>query len=445
MKKTIVDILKKPVDSEVTLYGRVKFLRKGKKFSFLHLVDGSNFSGIQVVLDATIETYSVLLDLMMGDSIKITGKLVESQGKNQSLEIHGESITLIGSVGSDYPLQKKETSMEFLRDIAHLRGRTQTFNGVFRIRHSLSFATHDFFNRNQFNYIHTPLITASDCEGAGELFRVSTEKKEEFFGRPTFLTVSGQLSAETLALAMGRVYTFGPTFRAENSNTPRHLAEFWMIEPEVSFCELDEIAQLAEDYLKYIFSYVLENNKSELEFLEKTYEEGLIEKLEKVASSVFKRETYTECINILKNSGEKFQYEPNWGEDLATEHERYLVDKHFCSPLIVTDYPKKFKPFYMKLNDDDKTVKAMDVLLPGVGEVIGGSQREDCLETLEKRMKECGLNCEDYSWYLDLRKYGTIPHSGFGLGLERAIMYATGMNNIRDVIPFPRTPLSAEF
>jgi asparaginyl-tRNA synthetase len=428
--------------------------------AFIVVNDGSGQKDIQVVVDKDLENFETdIAKLSTGCSVSITGHLVESQGRIKSIEMQGKNVEVLGFVTEDYPLQKKATSLEFLREVAHLRSRTNTFGAVFRVRHALAFATHKFFNDRGFYYLNTPIITASDAEGAGDMFRVSTldaknpplnDKKEvdfskDYFGRETYLAVSGQLEGETYAVGMGQIYTFGPTFRSENSNTARHLAEFWMIEPEMAFYDLDDNAKLAQDYLQYMINYALESCMPELEFLQKNYQKDLIETLQHVGSSDFEKITYTEAIDILANSKKKFEYKPEWGSDLQTEHERFLAEEHFKKPVTVTDYPKDIKSFYMKQNDDGKTVRAMDVLVPGVGEIIGGSQREDDLDKLKGRMKDMGLPEEDYWWYLDLRKYGTVPHSGFGLGFERAVMYVTGMSNIRDVIAYPRHPKNAEF
>lgn len=447
--------------STVLIKGWVRSLRKSKKFSFIAINDGSDQNGIQVVADAVLENYEEIKSIVTGYSLAIEGELVESQGRGQKFEIVAKSVKVIGTVPENYPLQKKATSLEFLRENAHLRNRTNTFGAVFRVRHGLAMATHEFFNKRRFYYLNTPIVTASDCEGAGELFRVSTLSEKEppltdkgevdysqdYFGKPTYLTVSGQLEAETFALGLGNVYTFGPTFRSENSNTPRHLAEFWMIEPEMAFADLDDAAELAKDYIQYMIDYALTHYHEEISFLSERYDKGLVERLEHVRKTPFAKITYTEAIDILQKNKdkEKFEFPVDWGVDLQTEHERFLAEKHFDAPVIVTDYPKEIKAFYMKLNEDGKTVRAMDVLVPGVGELIGGSQREDDLATLTSRMEECHLDQKDYWWYLDLRKMGGCPHAGFGLGFERAVMYLTGMSNIRDVIPYPRTPKNCEF
>ncbi len=444
------------VDQNYTVKGWVKSLRVAKKFSFLVVNDGSCHKDLQVIMDGTMPGYEEASKAGLHSAVEIQGKLVASQGKGQSVEMHASAVKIVGAVPEDYPLQKKETSLEFLRENAHLRARTQTFAAVFRVRHVLAKATHDFFDGRGFTYLHTPIITASDCEGAGEMFRVTTlpmgEKpnfEKDYFARETYLNVSGQLEGECYALALGKIYTFGPTFRSENSNTARHLAEFWMIEPEVAFADLDDVAQLGAEYIQYMIKTAMEKCPDELAFLSQRNDPNLLETLKHVSSSPFARVSYTDAVKILQDAqkgGHKFEFAaPEWGGDLATEHERYLCEIHFKKPTIVTDYPKGIKSFYMKLNDDGKTVRCMDILVPGVGEIIGGSQREDDYQKLLGRMEENKLDPKDYWWYLDLRKYGTVPHSGFGLGFERAVMYVTGMQNIRDVIPFPRTPRNAEF
>tara|TARA_Y100000768_G_scaffold388997_1_gene389934 strand:+ start:15623 stop:17077 length:1455 start_codon:yes stop_codon:yes gene_type:complete len=448
----------KPVGNEVIVKGWVRSLRQSKAFSFVVLNDGSSQQDLQIVIDASLENYDEVIKCLTGSSLAIKGKLVESQGK-QPVEVQASSVEILGQSPQNYPLQKKGTSMEFLREIAHLRPRTNTFGAVFRVRHELAQATHKFFSERGFYYIHTPIITAMDAEGAGELFRVSTldaikpplDKQgkviweKDYFGKEAFLCVTGQLEAEAYACSMGSVYTFGPTFRSENSNTTRHLAEFWMIEPEVAFADLDEVADLGADYIQYMIEHALKYCPEEIEFFNRFIEKGLKDRLEKVVQSKFTKITYTEAVDILKTCGKKFDHPVEWGLDLQTEHERFLTDEKFQGPVIVTDYPKEIKAFYMKQNSDGKTVRAMDILVPGVGEIIGGSQREEDLDKLEARMTELGLDPSLYSWYLDLRRYGTVPHSGFGLGFERAVMYITGMQNIRDVIPFSRTPKSIEF
>jgi asparaginyl-tRNA synthetase len=459
IKKILKDEI---IDVEAVIEGWVRSIRKKKKFSFISINDGSNLSGIQVIADAGIDGYEAGSNALTGASMRIKGKLVKSMGKGQKIEMQATFLELIGLADETYPLQKKATTLEFLREKAHLRSRTNTIGAVMRVRHALSFATHQFFNDRDFIYLHTPIITGSDCEGAGEMFKVTAldlkkidlnssgevDFSKDYFGKETNLSVSGQLEAETYACGLGKVYTFGPTFRAENSNTPRHISEFWMIEPEVAFCDLDEVADLAGEYLKYLIDYAIKNCFEDLEFLENLYTKGLIENLSRVLSTDFQKITYTEAINIIKKAkenGENFEFPTEWGVDLQTEHERYLAEKHFSGPVIVTDYPKDIKAFYMKQNEDGKTVRAMDILVPGVGEIVGGSQREDDYELLKNRIEEMEQDTSDYWWYLDLRKYGSVPHSGFGLGFERMIMYVTGMSNIRDVIPFPRSPKNAEF
>jgi asparaginyl-tRNA synthetase len=451
-----------PVEETHTVKGWIKSLRNSKKFSFMVLNDGSCQKDLQIVIDASLENYAEVSALGMHSSVEVTGLIVASQGKGQSIEMQAKSITILGTVPEDYPLQKKETSLEFLRENAHLRPRTQLFSAVFRVRHVLSKATHDFFHDRGYYYLNTPIITSSDGEGAGEMFRVSTfpvnnaplvagkaDFTKDYFGRETFLNVTGQLEGECYALALGKIYTFGPTFRAENSNTARHLSEFWMIEPEVAFADLDDVADLGRDYIQFMIKRALAECPDELQLLSQKNNPDLIATLTHVAESDFARVTYTEAIDILKSaqsSGHKFEFSaPDWGGDLATEHERYLCEIHYKKPTIVTDYPKEIKAFYMKQNPDGKTVRCMDILVPGVGEIIGGSQREDDHTKLITRMKEMGLDPAGYWWYTDLRRFGTTPHAGFGLGFERAVMYVTGMTNIRDVIAFPRTPKNAEF
>lgn len=460
MKRSTIKKLYKeqPIGEEIVVKGWVRSLRKSKSFSFIVLNDGSSQQDIQVVVDESVNDYENIIKCLTGSSLAIKGKLVESQGK-QPVEVQAAEVEILGLAPQNYPLQKKGTSMEFLREIAHLRPRTNTFGAVFRVRHELAQATHKFFSERGFYYINTPIITAMDAEGAGELFRVSTldaknpplDKsgkviwEKDYFGKEAFLCVTGQLEAEAYACSMGSVYTFGPTFRSENSNTTRHLSEFWMIEPEVAFADLDEIAELGADYIQYMVRHALENCPDEIEFFNRFIEKGLKDRLEKVANSNFTKITYTEAVDILKSSGKTFEHPVEWGLDLQTEHERFLTDVKYQGPVIVTDYPKAIKAFYMKQNEDGKTVRAMDILVPGVGEIIGGSQREENLDKLEARMNELDLETALYDWYLDLRRFGTVPHAGFGLGFERAVMYITGMQNIRDVIPFARTPKSIEF
>ncbi|MHB8897608.1 MAG: asparagine--tRNA ligase [Thermoguttaceae bacterium] len=449
------------VGREVLLQGWIRTRRDSKAgFSFMELNDGSSMANIQVLADSTLENYeSEIKRLTAGCSVGVEGIVRESPGKGQATEVQARRVRVYGLADPEtYPLQKKNHSFEFLRTIAHLRARTNTFGAVARVRNCVCNSIHQFFQENGFLYIHTPLITASDCEGAGEMFQVTTldldklPRKEgkidfaqDFFDRPSYLTVSGQLEGETLACALGKVYTFGPTFRAENSNTSRHLAEFWMVEPEMAFFELADNMDLAESFLKRIFSDVLEKCPDDMEFFNQRIDNTAIETLRAIVESQFIRLSYTEAIEVLEKSGESFEFPVSWGVDLQAEHERFLTEKHFKKPVILYDYPRTIKAFYMRLNDDGKTVRAMDVLVPKVGEIIGGSQREERLDVLETRMAEQKLNPADYWWYLDLRRYGTVPHAGFGLGLERAVQFITGMGNIRDVIAYPRTPGSAEF
>jgi asparaginyl-tRNA synthetase len=462
------------IEQEVTVMGWVKTFRNNQ---FIALNDGSTNTNLQVVVELGKYDDEILKRVTTSAAIRVRGTLVPSLGKGQSMELKAESIEILGDSDAEkYPLQPKKHSLEFLREIAHLRFRTSTFGSVFRVRHALAFAVHKFYNERGFVYIHTPIITGSDAEGAGEMFRVSTlpfdnpprnedgsiNFKEDFFGKASNLTVSGQLEGELAATAFGEIYTFGPTFRAENSNTSRHLAEFWMIEPEMAFYDIEDNMNLAESFIKYLIAYVMEHNREDLEFLaqrladeekqlpqDKRSELGLIEKLEFVLNNDFERITYTEAIEILLQSPaykkKKFQYDVSWGIDMQSEHERYLVEKHFKKPVIVRNYPKHIKAFYMRQNDDGKTVAAMDILAPGIGEIVGGSQREERLDKLTERMAEMGIAADELWWYLDTRKFGTVPHSGFGLGFERMVQFVTGMTNIRDVIPFPRTPKCAEF
>lgn len=457
----IADLLTKTAaGSEVTAKGWVRTKRGNKNVAFIALNDGSTINNIQVVADVASFDEALLKEVTTGACLKVTGTLVESMGSGQGVEIQAKTIEVYGTADPEtYPLQKKGHSLEFLREIAYLRPRTNTFGAVLRIRHAMAFAIHKYFNDNGFYYLHTPIITGSDAEGAGEMFNVTTldldnvprteegavDYSQDFFGKPCNLTVSGQLEGELGALALSQIYTFGPTFRAENSNTPRHLAEFWMIEPEMAFYELEDDMDLAEDFLKYLIHYALENCREDIDFLAKMYDEELVQRLEFVADNDFVRLNYTEGIEILAASGQKFEFPVKWGLDLQSEHERYLVEKHFKKPVILINYPKEIKAFYMKLNDDNKTVRAMDVLFPKIGEIIGGSQREENLEKLLARISECGIPEKDIWWYLDTRRWGTAPHSGFGLGFERLLLFVTGMANIRDVIPFPRTPNNAEF
>ena len=459
-RKTVSHLLKEAPGGEVLAKGWVRTKRGNKNVAFIALNDGSSVNNIQVVCDTQNFSEELLKEITTGACIAVKGTLVESMGKGQSVEIQAKEIEVYGKADPEvYPLQKKGHSMEFLREIAHLRPRTNTFGCVLRIRHAMAFAIHNYFNSKGFCYLHTPLITASDCEGAGAMFQVTTmdlnniPKNEEgavdftqdFFGRQTSLTVSGQLEGELGAMALGSIYTFGPTFRAENSNTPRHLAEFWMVEPEVAFNDIKDNMDLAEDFIKYLVKYALDNCMDDLKFLNDMFDKELISRLEGVIDTEFVRLTYTEGVKILEQSGEKFEYPVGWGIDLQSEHERYLVEKHFKKPVILTDYPKDIKAFYMKQNDDGKTVRAMDVLFPKIGEIIGGSEREASLEKLEARIAELDMDTRGLWWYLDTRRFGTAPHSGFGLGFERLLLFVTGMSNIRDVIPFPRTPKSAEF
>ncbi len=454
---------KVPVDTPLTVHGWVRTRRDSKAgFSFVQLNDGSCLSNLQVVADQALTNYDdEIRHLTSGSAIRAHGTLVESKGRGQAVELQAEQIEVLGCVQDPdtYPVQPKRHSFEFLRSVAHLRPRTNTFGAVTRVRHATARAIHEFFDRNGYFWVNTPIITASDAEGAGELFRVSTldlanlprsadgeiDFGQDFFGRETYLTVSGQLNVEAYCLAMSKVYTFGPTFRAENSNTARHLAEFWMIEPEVAFADLDQLNRLAEDFLRSVFSSVLERCPEDMAFFAERIEPSVIDRLEKLIKSPFVRMDYAEAIRILENSGREFDYPPSWGVDLQTEHERYLTEQHCQAPVIVSNYPAEIKAFYMRMNDDGKTVAAMDVLAPGIGEIIGGSQREERLDVLTRRMRDEGLDPETYDWFLDLRRYGSVPHAGFGLGFERLLNYITGLANIRDVIPYPRTPGSAPF
>ena len=447
-------------DQSVTVCGWVRTLRDSKAIGFIEINDGSCFKGVQIVFEAAkLANYKDIAKLNVGSAIKVTGKLILTPNANQPFEINADEISVEGFSTPDYPLQKKRHSLEYLRTIAHLRPRTNTFNAVFRIRSEAAYAIHKFFIDRGFVYAHTPLISCSDCEGAGEMFKVTTfdlanvpknedgsvDYSEDFFQKPAYLTVSGQLQAETMALAFGKVYTFGPTFRAERSYTQRHAAEFWMIEPEMAFAELSDNMDVAEAMIKYVISYVLEHCKQELEFLNKFVDKELIERLTAVANSDFGRVTYTDAVKMLEEHNDEFEYKVSWGCDLQTEHERFLTEKIFKKPVFVTDYPKEIKAFYMRLNDDGQTVAACDCLVMGIGEIIGGSQREERLDVLEARINELGLDPKDYDWYLDLRRYGGVKHSGYGLGFERLVMYLTGISNIRDVLPFPRTTGSADF
>jgi asparaginyl-tRNA synthetase len=455
-------LIREDFGATVTVAGWVRTRRDSKGgFSFIEINDGSSFDGLQIVAPGELSNYeSDVLSLTIGSAVRITGELVESPGQGQNVEIKATDVHVYGLANPDeYPLQKKRIGFERLREIAHLRPRPTTFGAVARVRNALAYATHKFYQERDFLYFHAPMITTSDAEGAGEMFRVTTldvgnpprtedgsvDDTRDFFGRAAFLTVSGQLEAETHALALDRVYTFGPTFRAENSNTSRHLAEFWMIEPEVAFADLSDNADLAEAYVRYLFSYVLEHCGDDLAFFDKWVDEGLIDRLTSIAGSDFERITYTEAVEMLEGSDTDFEYPVAWGADLQSEHERHITEEIVKKPVIVTDYPFDIKSFYMRRNDDGKTVAAMDVLVPGVGEIVGGSQREERLDVLAESIAAKGLDPELYWWYLDLRRFGSAPHSGFGLGFERVVQFATGMKNIRDVIPFPRTPKSAEF
>ena len=461
IKRTKVkELLKSTPGQDVIAKGWVRTRRGNKNVSFIALNDGSTINNIQIVVDMASFDEEKLKKITTGACLCVKGRLTESLGSGQAVEIQAQEITIYGEADpASYPLQKKGHTLEFLRSIAHLRPRTNTFGAVLRIRHAMAFAIHKYFNEKGFVYLHTPLITASDCEGAGEMFQVTTldlnnpprkedgsiDYSQDFFGKQTSLTVSGQLEGELGAMALGEIYTFGPTFRAENSNTPRHLAEFWMIEPEMAFYEIEDNMELAEDFIKYLVKYALDNCMDDLQFLNDMFDKELLARLKSVVNTEFVRLTYTEGIRILENSGEKFEFPVSWGVDLQSEHERYLVEKHFGRPVIMTDYPKEIKAFYMKLNEDGKTVRGMDVLFPKIGEIIGGSERESSLEKLEARIKELGMRRDTLEWYLDTRRFGSAPHSGFGLGFERLLLFVTGMGNIRDVIPFPRTPKNAEY
>ena len=462
-RERIVDILrKKEIGKETVVYGWVKTRRDSKGgFSFVEVNDGSCVKNLQVIADNSLSNYeSEVLKLNTGTSLMVKGTIVASPGRKQDIELHAKEIKVIGWADPQvYPLQKKRHSFEFLRTIPHLRARTNTFGAVARLRSAISYAIHKFFQERGFIYIHTPIITENDCEGAGEVFKVTTfdlhnvpkredgkvDFSEDFFGQEAYLTVSGQLEAEAYALALGDVYTFGPAFRADNSNTPRHLAEFWMVEPEMAFSQLERAIKVAEELIKYLFEFAIEECREELEFFNKFINSDNLNQIEKVIKDDFVKITYTEAIDILSKAKKQFQYPVEWGYDLKTEHERYICEEVFGNATVIVDYPKKIKPFYMKINDDNETVKAMDILLPRVGEVVGGSQREDDYEKLKFRMKEQGINPEQYWWYLELRKFGSTPHSGFGLGFDRVIQFITGLSNIRDVIPFPRTPNSLGF
>ena len=463
MENTLVKSLyretDKYVDQKIQVSGWIRNLRDSKVFGFIELNDGSFFKGVQIVFDTELDNFNEIAKLPLSSSIKVEGTLIATPTAKQPFEIKADKIEIEGLSDSDYPLQKKRHTFEYLRTIAHLRPRTNAFSATFRVRSIAAYAIHKFFQERGFVHVHTPIITGSDTEGAGEMFRVTTQDmnnlpkgedgkvddSKDFFGRETNLTVSGQLNAEAYALAFRDVYTFGPTFRAENSNTTRHAAEFWMVEPEIAFAELEDVMDLTEDMLKYAMKYVLEQAPEEMEFFNSFVDKTVLERMNNVINSDFGRITYTEAIKVLQESGADFKYPVEWGIDLQTEHERYLSEQIFKRPVFVTDYPKDIKAFYMRMNDDGKTVAATDLLVPGIGELIGGSQREERMDVLVDRIKELGMNEEDYWWYLELRKYGGTKHAGFGLGFERFLMYITGMANIRDVIPFPRTPGSAEF
>lgn len=462
VNRRIAEILRSgQPDQQVTIQGWVRTKRELKEFTFLEVNDGSSLASLQVVLNLELSEYAeVLKRLNTGASLEVSGLLVPSPGKGQRIELKASSIKVYGEADPEtYPLQKKRHSFEFLRDIGHLRSRTNTFGAVFRVRNACANAIHQFFQERGFLWMHTPIISASDCEGAGEMFTVTsfnlqdiplTEAKEvdyskDFFGRPAYLTVSGQLEAEVMATAFSNVYTFGPTFRAENSNTSRHLAEFWMVEPEMAFCDLEGNMDLAEAFLKYVFQAVLDRCPEDMEFFNQRIDNSVLTTADNIINNQFERLTYTEAIALLEKADKQFDYPVKWGLDLQSEHERYLAEEVFKKPVILTDYPTEIKAFYMRLSDDEKTVRAMDILAPKIGEIIGGSQREERLEVLERRIQQQGLNPDDYWWYLDLRRYGTVPHAGFGLGFERLVQFMTGMGNIRDVIPFPRAPLTVEF
>lgn len=449
------------VGKELNVKGWVRTLRKQKNFSFIEVNDGSTLTSFQVIIDEKFPNYEQVMEsISTGASVSVTGEIVESPGKKQALEMQAKSLEVIGGCDPEtYPLQKKRHSFEFLRTIAHLRPRTNTIGAVTRVRNALAFATHQFFQENGFLYIHTPIVTSSDCEGAGEMFKVTTldlekppktsdgdiDYEKDFFDKPSYLTVSGQLDGEIYACALSDIYTFGPTFRAENSNTARHLAEFWMIEPEMAFANLEDNMDNVEAYLKYVINYAMENCHEDMLFFNKYISEGLLDRLKLLVEADFERASYTYAVRILEKSGKKFQYPIKWGMDLQTEHERYLAEEFFSKPVIITDYPKDIKAFYMRDNDDNKTVAAMDVLVPKVGEIVGGSQREERLDVLKEKLIDAGLPQENYWWYMELRKYGSVPHAGYGVGFERLVQYVTGMDNIRDCIPFPRYPGNAEF
>jgi len=446
-REKIKEILgRESAGGSLTTAGWVRSARLSPNVAFIDLTDGSTASGLQIVLSPETENFELMERVHTGCSVAVTGELVDSPGKGQKFELQATALTLLGEADPEqYPIQKKKHTMEFLRTKAHLRVRTNTFAAVFRLRSHLSQGIHYFFRNKGFFNIHAPLITTSDCEGAGQMFQLKTAGEEEFFGRPAWLTVSGQLEAELLALGLGEVYTFGPTFRAENSNTPRHLSEFWMVEPEMAFYELVDNMDLAEEFIKGLLTYMLDNDLEDLEFMQRWYQKGLLDQLENIIERPFERLSYTEAIKQLNASGKTFDFPTEWGNDIQTEHERYLSENKVGGPVIIHDYPAKIKPFYMRLNDDGETVGAMDVLLPRIGEIVGGSQREERYDVLLARIRKQGLDEKAYDWFLDTRRYGTVPHSGFGLGLERMLLFLSGMANIRDVIPFPRTPGNAEF
>ncbi|MDQ8203817.1 asparagine--tRNA ligase [Pelagicoccus sp. SDUM812003] len=459
-RQLVVDLLASESErEEVLVKGWVRTRRDSKTFFFLEINDGSSLKSLQIVVNEGVPGYDESKGITTGAAVSVKGRLVASQGKGQSWEVQAVELQLIGAADDSFPLQKKRHSNEYLREIAHLRPRTNLFGAVFRIRSKLAFAIHRFFQDRKFFYVHTPIVTASDCEGAGELFRVTTldtenpprgedgkiDYSQDFFGKSTYLTVSGQLEGETYATALGNIYTFGPTFRAENSHTSRHASEFWMVEPEMAFCDLQEDMTLAEDFVKSVIAEVMESCSADLELFFNFVDKELKQRLEFVVSRPFKRLPYTEAIELLQSSGKTFEHPVQWGVNLQSEHERYLTEEHFKCPVTVYDYPKTLKPFYMRANDDGKTVAAMDVLVPGIGEIVGGSQREERLELLLENMKQHGISEDDYWWYVDLRRYGSVPHAGFGLGFERLLMFVTGVTNIRDVIPFPRVPGHAEF
>ena len=462
IRTKVKDLLMQEPGKDVLAKGWVRTKRGNKQIKFIALNDGSTVNNIQIVADTTLFDEQLIAKITTGASIGVIGKLVKSEGSGQAVEIQASEITLYGECDPmRFPIQKKDTSLEYLRTVAHMRLRTNTFGAILRIRHAMAFAIHKFFNDKGFVYLHTPLITESDAEGAGDMFQVTTidltnvpthngkvDFSKDFFGKKTSLTVSGQLEGELGATAIGEIYTFGPTFRAENSNTPRHLAEFWMIEPEMAFYDLRDNMAIAEEFVKYLVQYALDNCHDDIKFLNDKYDDTLIERLKSVLGISFQRVTYTEAVEILEKAiqnGQQFEYPVHWGTDFQSEHERYLVEKHFCKPVILTDFPAKIKAFYMKQNEDGKTVRGMDVLFPKIGEIIGGSEREASLEKLEKRIEELGMSRKNLEWYIDTRRFGTVPHSGFGLGFERLLLFVTGMSNIRDVIPFPRTPKNAEF